>query len=57
MAFRSGEEREIIIHICLTAFPYMWYSVSPAACLSCLESADLAVYAHQAVSVILFVVC
>ena len=40
--FRGGEEdRGKIIAECLEAFPYMWFDVSTAACLSCLLPADL----------------
>ena len=38
--FRGGEEREKIIRKCVAAFPYMWFYVSAAACLSHLLPAD-----------------
>ena len=39
--FRGGEEeRGKIISECVGAFPYMWFYVSAAVCLSCLLPAD-----------------
>jgi hypothetical protein len=55
--FRGGEEdRGKIISECLVTFPYMWFYVSAACCLSCycLQAADLA---HQDVSAMVPLIC